>query len=74
MEDYYHPLFDKIEANGYENIPESLKAIFRSCTMNRKSLRFVFSILGSLLLLFILIPIVNILISSSSAGVEGDIY
>jgi molybdate/tungstate transport system permease protein len=38
--------------------------------MNRKSLRLVFSILGSLLLLFILIPIVNILISSSPQALK----
>jgi len=25
MENYYHPLFNKIEAYGYENIPDSLK-------------------------------------------------
>jgi molybdate/tungstate transport system substrate-binding protein len=25
MGDYYHPLFEKIEANGFENLPASLK-------------------------------------------------
>jgi molybdate/tungstate transport system substrate-binding protein len=27
MEDYYHPLFEKIDANGYDYLPESLKQV-----------------------------------------------